>query len=81
MAATLSDVLGAPIRYERGSRDEFKNSLLGYGFSDAVAQAMIDMGAAKENGLDLVVPRTPENTTPTTFRRFAEEVIKPAFAS
>lgn len=80
MAATLGEVLGAPIRHERGSRDEMKNTLIGYGFSDAAAQATIDMDAAKENGLDLVVPRTPENTTPTTFRRFAEEVIAPAFA-
>ncbi|KZE40399.1 hypothetical protein AVW09_15175 [Microbacterium sp. T32] len=80
MATTLSEVLGTPIRYERGSREETKNTLIGYGFSDAVAQAMIDLDAAKENGLDLVVPRTPENTTPTTFRQFAEEVIAPAFA-
>lgn len=80
MAATLSEVLGTPIRYECGSRDETKNTLIGYGFSDAVAQAMIDMDAAKENGLDLVVPRTPANTTPTTFSQFAEEVVKPAFA-
>lgn len=80
MATTLTEVLGTPVRYERGSREESKNTLIGYGFSDAVAQAMIDMDAAKENGLDLVVPRTPENTTPTTFRRFAEEVIAPAFA-
>jgi len=80
MAETLTEVLGTPIRYERGSRDESKRTLVGYGFSDAVAQAMIDMNAAKENGLDLVVPRTPDNTTATTFRQFAEEVVKPAFA-
>ena len=80
MATTLTEVLGTPIRYERGSRDETKNTLIGYGFSDVVAQAFIDMDAAKENGLDLTVPRTPENTTPTTFRQFAEEVIAPAFA-
>jgi len=46
MAETLTEVLGTPIRYERGSRDESKRTLVGYGFSDAVAQAMIDMNAA-----------------------------------
>ncbi len=81
MAATLSEVLGTPIRYERGSRDEMKNTLIDYGFSDALAQAMIDMCAAKEDGLDLVVPRMPANTTPTTFRQFARKVVRPAFAS
>ncbi len=44
------------------------------------AQAMIDMDAAKENGHDLVVPRTAEKATRTTFHQFAEEVIMPAFA-
>ena len=37
-----------------------------------------DMAAAKNNGLDNAEPRTPENTTPTSFRQWCEEVLKPA---
>ena len=33
---------------------------------------------AKDKGLDNAEPRTPENTTPTSFRQWCEEVLKPA---
>jgi hypothetical protein len=39
---------------------------------------MTDMAAAKNNGLDNAIQRTPENTTPTTFREWCEQVLKPA---
>jgi uncharacterized protein YbjT (DUF2867 family) len=78
MATILTDVLGTPIRFQPGDRDADKQTFLGYGFSEAVAQAMIDMDIAKERGIDLAVTRTAENTTPTTFRQFAEDVLVPA---
>jgi hypothetical protein len=33
---------------------------------------------AKDKGLDNVELRTAENTTPTSFRQWCEEVLKPA---
>lgn len=78
MAAILTEVLGTPVRYEQGSREEEKQGFLSYGYSDAMAQAMIDMDIAKEQGLDNALARTPENTTPTSFRQWAREVLKPA---
>jgi hypothetical protein len=46
--------------------------------SEAMAQGQTDMAAAKNEGLDNVVARTQEATTPTTFRQWCEEVLKPA---
>ena len=46
--------------------------------SDAMAQATVDMIVAKDQGLDNAEPRTPESTTPTSFRQWCEEVLKPA---
>jgi uncharacterized protein YbjT (DUF2867 family) len=80
-AAILTDVLGTPVRYERGDRAAYKQALLGYGMSGAVAQGLIDMDIAKERGMDTFVPRTRENTTPTTFGQWATEVLKPAIDS
>lgn len=77
-ARILTEVLGTPIRYERGDRAGDLQAFMGYGFSEAVAQAMVDMDVAKERGIDRAIARTPENTTPTSLRRFAEEVLKPA---
>lgn len=78
LAAILTDVLDKPVRYERGDRAEDKQTFLKYGMSDAVAQALIDMDLAKEHGIDTVVARTPQNSTPTTFRQWATDVLKPA---
>jgi hypothetical protein len=33
---------------------------------------------AKDRGLDHAVPRTPENTTPTSFRAWCTEVLRPS---
>jgi uncharacterized protein YbjT (DUF2867 family) len=80
MARTLSDVLGKPVRFQRVPGDAFKAGLLKAGFSDAMAQGTLDMMLAKDQGLDNAEPRTPESTTPTSFRQWCEEVLKPAVA-
>jgi hypothetical protein len=46
--------------------------------SDAMAQATVDMMVAKDQGLDNAEPRIPESSTPTSFRQWCEEVLKPA---
>jgi hypothetical protein len=46
-----------------------------------MAQGMTDMAWAKNDGLDSGVPRTPENATPTSFRQWCEQVLKPAVAA
>jgi uncharacterized protein YbjT (DUF2867 family) len=78
IAQTLSDVLGTTVGFQQIPGEAFKARLMGFGMSDAMAQGMIDMNAAKDNGLDNSVVRTPENTTPTTFHQWAEEILKPA---
>ena len=42
-----------------------------------MAQGMTDMAAAKNQGLDNAVQRTPETATPTSFREWCEDVLKP----
>jgi hypothetical protein len=46
-----------------------------------MAQGMVDMMVAKNEGLDKTAPRTPESRTPTSFRLWCEEVLKPAVLS
>lgn len=81
MAAILTDVLARPIRFEEGDREQEKKGFASFGFSDAMAQGMIDMSIAKEAGLDNGLERTAENTTPISFRQWAEEVLKPALGA
>jgi hypothetical protein len=46
--------------------------------SEAMAQGNVDMLVAKDQRLDNAEPRTPESSTPTSFRQWCEEVLKPA---
>ncbi|MCH4550080.1 MULTISPECIES: NAD(P)H-binding protein [Rhizobium] len=78
MAAIISDVLDNPVRYQRISFEAYKARFLQFGFSEAMAQGMTDMADAKNQGLDLGIERTPENTTPTSFRQWCEDVLRPA---
>jgi uncharacterized protein YbjT (DUF2867 family) len=78
MAEIMSDVLGKPVRFQQISLDAYKARFLQFGFSEAMAQGMTDMAEAKDHGLDLGVERTPENTTPTSFRQWCEKVLRPA---
>ncbi|MEU0882489.1 NAD(P)H-binding protein [Lentzea sp. NPDC005914] len=78
MARVMSEVLERPIRYQRIPGEAFKAGLLGNGMSEAMAQGLLDMRQAKDNGLDNVEARTSRSTTPTSFRQWCEEVLKPA---
>jgi uncharacterized protein YbjT (DUF2867 family) len=78
MAQIISDVLRREVRFQQTTFEAYKNRFVGFGMSDAMAQGMTDMAAAKNNGLDNAIQRTPENTTPTTFREWCEQVLKPA---
>ncbi len=81
MAGIMSQVLGKPVRYQQIPADGFKSRLIENGMSDAIAQAVIEMALAKDQGLDKAEPRTAEATTPTSFRQWCEEVLKPAVAA
>lgn len=78
MAAIMSQVLGKTIHYQRVATDAYKAQLMQRGTNAIFAQGVVDMLIAKDNGLDNTQPRTAENTTPTSFRQWCEEVLKPA---
>jgi hypothetical protein len=74
----MSEVLGKEVRFQQTTFEPYKNQFLGFGMSDAMAQGQTDMAWAKNEGIDNAVQRTPENSTPTSFRQWSEEVLKPA---
>jgi len=78
MAETISQALGRPVRFQHVPADAFREQLLAHGTSPAMAQGMVDMMTAKEQGLDDAEPRTVESSSPTPFRQWCEEVLKPA---
>src|SRR5690349_2468705 len=80
MAEIISEVIGKQVRFQQITFEAFKARLVSSGMSDAMAQGNTDMAWAKNEGLDNCVKRTKENSTPTSFRQWCEEVLKPAVA-
>jgi uncharacterized protein YbjT (DUF2867 family) len=78
MANIMSEVLEKPISYQQITFEAYKSRFLGFGMSDAMAEGMTNMASAKNNGLDNAEIRTLQNTTPTSFRQWCEDVLKPA---
>ena len=78
MAKIMSEVLGKPVGFRQIPGQAFKSQMTKFGMSDAMAQAMLDMQVAKNEGLDNAEPRTAQSTTPTSFRQWCQEILKPA---
>jgi uncharacterized protein YbjT (DUF2867 family) len=81
MAEIMSQALGKDVRFQQITFAAYKDRFVRLGMSDAMAQGYTDMAWAKNQGLDNGVQRTPENSTPTSFSQWCEEVLKPAVAA
>lgn len=78
MAQIMSEVLGRPIHYQQIPGESLKASMIERGASEAMAQGVIDMMIAASEGIYSNEPRTSRSITPTSFRQWCEEVLKPA---
>jgi uncharacterized protein YbjT (DUF2867 family) len=78
MAQIMSEVLQRPVRFQQVPGKDFKARMMQFGTSDAMAQGLLDMALAKDAGLDNAVTRTAQASTPTSFRQWCEDVLKPA---
>jgi len=68
------------LRYEQFSYDQVQHSLTQMGFSPKKAAVYIEMFQAINAGvLAAQEPRTPENSTPTSFEKFVQDVFLPAY--
>jgi uncharacterized protein YbjT (DUF2867 family) len=78
MARIISEVLGKPIRFQEMAMEDMRKMMLGRGASIGMAQAMVDMLTAKNEGMDHMVARRLPSDAPTGFRQWCEAVLKPA---
>jgi len=71
--------LGKPIRFQQVPAENYKAQYMQNGASEAMAQGLVDMAPdVYEHGIYHAEPRTPENTTPTTFRAWCDQVLNSA---
>ncbi len=77
MAAIIADALGRDVRYQQIPAEAFLANALARGTSEAMAHGLTDMAVAKNQGLDAGATRTAQFSTPTTFRQWCLDVLKP----
>ena len=81
IAAIVSDVIGREVRYQQVPFDGFKAQLTGRGMPEAFAEGYVDMMRAKNEGMDNVAERDAATRTPTTFRAWCQEKLRPAVST
>jgi len=80
-ASIISDVIGREVRYQPISFDQFGQQFLDRGASESFAQGYVDMYRAKDEGVDNAAVRTAETASPTSFRAFCEQNLRPLLAA
>jgi uncharacterized protein YbjT (DUF2867 family) len=78
MAEVISGTLGRTIRYRQVPVADYQATLLRRGASQAMAQDFADMIEAQNNGIYDAEPRDPDSATPTSFRQWCHDTLKPA---
>src|ERR1700751_1739802 len=79
--AVIARGIGKPdLRYEQFSYDQEQQVLEQMGMSPKKAAVYIEMFNAMNTGvLAAIEPRSPENSTPTSFEQFVQDVFAPAY--
>jgi uncharacterized protein YbjT (DUF2867 family) len=78
MAQIMSEVLGRPVRFQQVPSESYKAALMQQGMGEAWAQGLVDMLVEIDQGIYNAESRTAASTTPTSFRQWCEQVLKPA---
>jgi uncharacterized protein YbjT (DUF2867 family) len=79
--AVIARGIGKPdLRYQQFPYDQMQQALIQMGFSPKKAAVYIEMFTAVNTGvLAAQEPRSPANTTPTSFEKFVQDVFVPAY--
>ncbi len=79
--AVIARAIGNPdLRYEQFPYDQMQQALTRTGFSSKKAAVYIEMFKAINEGvLAAQEPRSPENSTATSFEKFVQDVFAPAY--
>ena len=78
MAAIMSETIAQPVRFTTIAMEDMRSMVIANGGSDGMAAAVVAMMTAKNEGMDTMVPLSPSSDTPTDFRTWCEDVLRPA---
>ncbi len=78
MAQIMSEVLDRPVQYQQLPPEDYKAMIMQHGITEAYALGIVDNQLQVNQGIYNAEPRTSQSTTPTSFRQWCEEALKPA---
>jgi uncharacterized protein YbjT (DUF2867 family) len=81
VVAIIAKAIGKPdLKYIQLNDEQVRGALVQMGMSDQSATLMLEMTASLNAGtMHALEPRTPQNTTPTTYETFVAESFVPAY--
>jgi uncharacterized protein YbjT (DUF2867 family) len=81
VAAIIGQAIGTPdLKYVQLPDDQARGAMVQMGMSDQFARSLLEMTAALNFGyMRALEPRTPQNTTPTSYETFVAETFVPAY--
>jgi uncharacterized protein YbjT (DUF2867 family) len=81
VAATIGKAIAKPdLKYVQAPDDQFRSVLVQMGMSAQFAALLLEMiGSLNSGSMRALEPRTPQNTTPTSYEAFVSEYFVPAY--
>jgi len=81
VVAIIGKAIGMPeLKYIQAPNDQIRAGMVQSGMSDQVARLLLEMAEALNSGyMQALEPRTPDNTTPTSYETFVAERFVPVY--
>lgn len=81
VATIIGNAIGKPeLRYQQVTYEQFHGALTQMGASKSIADLYVEMAQGMNSGqVAALEPRSPRNTTPTSYERFVAEEFVPAY--
>ena len=77
MAAIMTEVLGRPVAFRAVPMEDFGPMMRSMGASEGMARAYVEMLTAKNEGMDTAGESGTRADTPTSFRQWCEDELRP----
>jgi uncharacterized protein YbjT (DUF2867 family) len=81
VATIIGQAIDKPdLKYVQLADDQVRAAMVQMGMSDQFARLLLEMTASLNSGyMRALEPRTPQNTTPTSYETFVAETFVPAY--
>jgi uncharacterized protein YbjT (DUF2867 family) len=81
VATIIGRAIGKPdLKYVQAPDDQFRSVLVQMGMSEQFARLLLEMiGSLNSGYMRALEPRTPQNTTPTSYETFVADTFVPAY--